>query len=240
MSFNPGALSFSAVRILVVEDDLRTRGLLTNGLTESGHECVPASNGREALELLSAKRGHFDLVLLDVMMPVCDGWQALEEMRAEGHQTPVVMLTARHEVHERVQGLKAGADDYLIKPFAWVELLARIEAVGRRAQRVLRRGDLDIDLDERVVRCAGQRIELSPREFALLTCLARQPETVVSRKQLLDQVWGIEFDPGSNVVDVTVSRLRRRLMRSRSITLDSTAGKGYALRVKLETAPEES
>lgn len=218
----------------MVEDDQRTRALLAKGLAESGHQCTQASNGAEALTRLAEMRGHFDLILMDVMMPVCDGWQALERLRAEGHHTPVVLLTARHEVHERVQGLKSGADDYLIKPFAWAELLARIEAVSRRTQRVLRRGDLDIDLDGHFVRCGELRIELSPREFALLVCLARQPGTVVTRKQLLENVWGIRFDPGSNLIDVAISRLRRRLVHSSFVTIDSVVGQGYALRVPSE------
>src|SRR5262249_41376839 len=140
------AISSSPVmRILVVEDDPKTRSLLVSGLGESGHESVPVSNGSEALERLASKKPRFDLVLLDVLMPVCDGWQTLERMRTRGDSTPVVMLTARHEVNERVQGLRLGADDYLIKPFALAELLARIEAVSRRTRRVIELGDLTID-----------------------------------------------------------------------------------------------
>jgi two-component system, OmpR family, copper resistance phosphate regulon response regulator CusR len=217
------------MRILVVEDDPRTRTLLTKGLTESGHECAQAAHGEEALALMAEGEERFDLVLLDVMMPVCDGWEVLARLRGERQRTPVVMLTARHEVHERVQGLKLGADDYLIKPFAWSELLARIEAVGRRTQSALRVGDLVIDLEQHVVRCGKLRIELSPREFALLACLAREPGRVVTRKQLLTAVWGIDFDPGTNVVDVAVSRLRRRLTSARGVAIEAEPGLGYAL-----------
>jgi DNA-binding response OmpR family regulator len=227
------------MKILVVEDDPRTRSLLANGLTESGHECVQAANGEEALALMAHPEEHLDLVLLDVMMPVCDGWQTLERMRAQRHPTPVVMLTARHEVQERVQGLKLGADDYLIKPFAWDELVARIEAVGRRTQSVLRRGDLEIHLDGRFVRCNGQRIELSAREFAMLLLLAREPGAVISRKAILNEIWGIDFEPGTNVIDVTVSRLRRRLVHESWVQLQAVPGKGYVLKLSPEGASDE-
>jgi two-component system, OmpR family, copper resistance phosphate regulon response regulator CusR len=224
------------MRILVVEDDPRTRALLTKGLTESGHECAQAAHGEEALARMAEPEARFDLVLLDVMMPVCDGWQMLARLRGERQRTPVVMLTARHEVHERVQGLKLGADDYLIKPFAWSELLARIEAVGRRTQNALRVGELVIDLEQRHVRCGKLRIELSPREFALLACLAREPGRVFTRKQLLTEVWGIDFDPGTNLVDVAVSRLRRRLTCARGVTIEAEPGQGYALLVLREAS----
>ena len=163
------------------------------------------------------------------MMPVCDGWQTLERLRARRDRTPVVMLTARHEVEERVQGLKLGADDYLLKPFAWSELLARIEAVGRRTQGVLRCGDLELDLEGRFVRCRTLRLELAPREFALLLELARAPGALLTRKTLLERVWGIDFDPGTNLVDVAVSRLRRRLHDSHEVSIRAVPGEGYAL-----------
>ena len=227
------------MRILVVEDDPRTRTLLTSGLTESGHACAEAANGEEALALLAREKSHFDLVLLDVMMPVCDGWRTLERLRARRDRTPVVMLTARHEVDERVQGLKLGADDYLIKPFAWAELLARIEAVGRRTRNVLECGELDIDLERRFVRMGSQRIELSPREFALLACLAREPGRLFTRKQLLSEVWGIEFEPGTNMLDVTVSRLRRRLKCARNLAFQAVPGQGYVLEVLREPSADK-
>ena len=227
------------MKVLVADDDLLTRNLLSSGLTESGHECVAASDGLEALEHLAADADGFDLLLLDVMMPRCDGWEVLERLRARGSRVPVVMLTARHEVSERVKGLEAGADDYLIKPFAWSELRARIEAVRRRSQRSLRVGELEIDLEDRVVRCGKLRIELSPREFALLVCLARETSGVLSRKQLLERVWGIDFDPGSNMLDVAISRLRRRLLCTRSVTIESVTGHGYVLRVEGRTPARE-
>jgi len=220
------------MKILVVEDDPRTRSLLAGGLSESGHECDQAANGEEALARLMGGRARFDLVLLDVMMPVCDGWQVLERLRAARLRTPVVVLTARHEVHERVQGLRLGADDYLIKPFAWAELLARIEAVGRRTQSVLRLGDIEIDLEGRFVRCGELRLELSPREFGLLAFLARDPGRLVTRKELLSEVWGIDFEPGTNLIDVTVSRLRRRLAPSHGVTIQAVPAKGYVLVVQ--------
>jgi len=216
------------MRILVVDDDPRTRELLRKGLAESGHETGEAENGMEALALLGSTR-QYDLVLLDVMMPRLDGWQTLEQLRKDLDPTPVVMLTARQQLHERVQGLNLGADDYLIKPFAWSELLARIDAVGRRTQRVLHCGDLEIDLRGRYVTCGNVRIDLSPREFALLDQLARCPGKVVARKHLLRTVWGIAFDPNTNVLDVTVSRLRRRLRLSREVTVLAVPGQGYRI-----------
>jgi two-component system copper resistance phosphate regulon response regulator CusR len=222
------------MRILVVDDDPRTRELLAKGLEESGHEPGQAADGEEALAILERGAPRYDLVLLDVMMPKLDGWQTLERLRGKPSTPPVVMLTARQELHERVQGLNLGADDYLIKPFAWSELLARIGAVGRRTQSILACGDLEIDVRERTVSCSGVRIELSPREFALLGQLARQPGEVVARKQLLQAVWGIHFDPGTNVLDVTVSRLRRRLRHSREVQVVAVLGQGY--RIELSAA----
>jgi two-component system copper resistance phosphate regulon response regulator CusR len=222
------------MRILVVDDDPRTRELLTKGLVESGHETGEAADGAEALAALGHGEQRYDLVLLDVMMPKLDGWRMLERLRQEQDETPVVMLTARQELHERVQGLNLGADDYLIKPFAWSELLARIDAVGRRSQSVLRCGDLEIDLRERHVTCGKVRLELSPREFALLDHLARQPGKVVGRKRLLQAVWGITFDPSTNVLDVTVSRLRRRLQVSRAVTIVAVPGKGYRIEPRMD------
>jgi two-component system copper resistance phosphate regulon response regulator CusR len=219
------------MRILVVDDDPRTRDLLAKGLAESGHEALQAANGEEALAAIAAAAQHFDLVLLDVMMPVLDGWQTIARLRSDSPTTPVIMLSARQELHERVQGLTLGADDYLVKPFAWSELLARIDAVGRRTQSVRSCGDLEIDLRERHVRCGSVRIELSPREFAVLDHLARAPGQVVPRKQLLHDVWGIDFDPDTNLVDVTVSRLRRRLLRSRTVRIVAEPGQGYRLQL---------
>lgn len=217
------------MRLLVVDDDPRTRTLLAKGLEESGHEARQVANGEEALAVLAEGSPRYDLVLLDVMMPVLDGWKTLERMRRDYGRTPVIMLTACQELHQRVQGLTLGADDYLIKPFAWSELLARIDAVGRRTQTMRTCGDLEIDLSERHVRIGNVRIELSPREFALLDHLARTPGKVVPRKQLLHDVWGIDFDPDTNLVDVTVSRLRRRLVASRAVRIVAEPGKGYRL-----------
>lgn len=217
------------MRILVVDDDPRTRELLVKGLSESGHEAGQAANGREALALLARGAPRYDLVLLDVMMPELDGWQTLARLRESFGRTPVVMLTARQELAERVQGLNLGADDYLIKPFAWSELLARIQAVARRAQAPLRCGDLEIDVRERLVHCGKLRLELSAKEFMLLDHLAREPGKVVARKRLLDEVWGIDFDPTTNVLDVTISRLRRRLSCSKQVKIVAEPGEGYRI-----------
>lgn len=227
-------LAASGMKILIVEDDPKTRQLLVQGLGEAGHRCVPAANGEEALHQLEARNG-IELVLLDVMMPVCDGWQVLERLRGWGDLTPVVLLSAKHELEDRVRGLRNGADDYLVKPFSWDELEARIEAVGRRAAPALHVGDLEIDLDNRLVRCGANLIEPSPREFALLMYLARRPGRTIGRRKLLSEVWGIDFDPETNLVEVTILRLRRRLKVSRSTQIATVPSRGYTLQVRAPT-----
>jgi DNA-binding response OmpR family regulator len=227
------AVSFPAIRLklLLVDDDPKFRGFMQRGLEESGMSCEAASNGDEAWARLSAAgTGAFDLVLLDVMMPGSSGWEVLEKMRASGDATPVIFLTARHAVEERVKGLRLGADDYIIKPFDFSELLARIEAVRRRhmAAAPLVVDTLRIDLERRVVECHGVRIEMSPREFELLLALARAKGQALSRPELLKQVWGMDFDPGTNVVNVLVARLRRRI-EPWAPGLIRTVPRGYAL-----------
>jgi len=215
------------MRLLVVDDDPRLRDYLGRGLREAGHECETAADGAEARAAVHGAR--FDLVLLDVMLPDEDGWTVLDDLRREGDDTPVIFVTARDAVAERVRGLEAGADDYLIKPFAFDELLARVTAVARRRQgAAMVRGALKIDPIDRHAELDGKRIELSPREFDLLVALARADGRTLSRPDLLRSVWGIEFDPGTNTVDVHVGRLRRRLGSAASC-IQTVVGEGYRL-----------
>ena len=220
------------MRCLVVDDDPKFRSYISSGLQQSGIECRTASDGAAALAVLeSPAEAAFDLILLDVMMPVKSGWELLHELRDKGRETPVIFVTARDAVEERVRGLKLGADDYIIKPFAFEELLARIDAVIRRRQSLppLRLGDLELDLGRRLARLGGQTIELSPREFDVLRWLVQHPERVVSRSELLREVWGIDFDPETNVVDVHVARLRRKLERTGAAVIQTSRGEGYRI-----------
>jgi two-component system OmpR family response regulator len=219
------------MRILVVEDDPKLRSFLRQGLCESGVECVALEDGARARAYLEGEPDPFDVILLDVMMPVKDGWELLAELRALGNETPVLYVTARDAVEERVKGLRLGADDYIIKPFAFDELLARIEAVVRRRRpQPEHYADLQLDALERTVRRGAQLIELSPREFDLLRVLLAHRERVLTRAQLLHQVWAIDFDPGTNIVDVHVARLRRKLDRPGLVPLVQTVrGEGYRL-----------
>ncbi|MEZ5980631.1 MAG: response regulator transcription factor [Planctomycetota bacterium] len=217
------------MRILIVDDDPRLRETLRVGLAHSGHEAegVPDADGAEA----ALANGHYDIVLLDVMMPGRTGWSLLETVRARGDDTPVIFLTARDAVEERVRGLSAGADDYMSKPFSLDELLARIEAIARRRASLptIFVGPLSIDQARRTCVLEGRRIELSPREFDLLAELARANGDAVSRKHLLSKVWGIDFDPETNTVDVHVARLRRRLGPNGKHLVRTVVGEGYRL-----------
>ena len=223
------------MRILVVEDDRDVAGLVVKGLREAGHATEQADNGRDALEL--AAGGRFDAVILDRMLPGgMDGLRVLETLRGRGNQTPVLFLSALGEVDDRVQGLKAGGDDYLIKPFSFAELLARVEALTRRGRDEARRtrlvvGDLEMDLLSRNVRRAGQKVELQPREFRLLEYLMRHAGQVVTRTMLLEGVWDYHFDPQTNVIDVHVSRLRQKVDKPFGAPLIHTVrSSGYTLR----------
>ena len=218
------------MNILVVDDDPKTRAFLEKGLAESGFRCESAPDGETALECLRRKR--FDLVLLDVMLPGLQGWDVLEAANREGVAPPVIWVTARDALEERVKGLRMGGDDYVVKPFAFSELLARIHAVLRRRQEGHRQriGDLEIDpLAGRVTR-AGKSLDLTRTEFALLRTLAENQGHAVSRSELLERVWGIRFDPGTNVVDVHIRRLRRKIDEPFGTSLIQTVrGSGYAL-----------
>ncbi len=218
------------MKLLLVDDDPKFRRYMQRGLEESGMTCQTAADGEEAwAKLREGGPGGFDLVLLDVMMPKSSGWEVLEHLRSSGDLTPVIFLTARHAVEERVKGLRLGADDYIIKPFEFSELLARIEAVRRRHESLapLVVGNLRIDLAKRLVDAGGMRIELSPREFDLLVTLVRAKGRIFTRAELLKQIWGMDFDPGTNVVNVLVARLRRRLEPWSGGLIRTVVGEGY-------------
>lgn len=218
------------VKILIVDDDPKIRSFVSRGLQESGIECETAEDGETALARLRGEP--FDLVLLDAMLPGIQGWEVLQTLRREGRTVPVIWVTARDEVGERVRGLELGGDDYVVKPFAFAELLARIQAVQRRHARsaVRRVADLEIDPVSGSVRRAGRALDLTRMEYTLLRRLAEQPGDAVSRGELLKSVWGIEFDPGTNVVDVHVRRLRRKVDAPFDLPLIHTVrGSGYRL-----------
>jgi two-component system copper resistance phosphate regulon response regulator CusR len=201
------------VKILVVEDESKTAGYLRKGLTESGFTVDLAETGADGFHL--GRTGDHDLIVLDIMLPERDGWSVLADLRACGKQTPVLFLTARDAVDDRVKGLQAGADDYLVKPFAFAELLARIRTLLRRRplrqSDTLRIGDLAIDFHaHRAVR-AGKRLDLTPKEFSLLSFLAHRKGEVVTRTVIAGQVWDMHFDSHTNVVDVHIRRLRTKV-----------------------------
>ena len=223
------------MRILVVEDDKDVAGFVIKGLKEAGHLAEHADNGRDGLFLAASES--FDAIILDRMLPGgVDGLRLLETLRAQDNVTPVLFLSALGQVDERVRGLKAGGDDYLTKPFAFAELLARVEALTRRGksdapQTKLAIGDLEMDLLSRSVRRAAQRIDLQPREFRLLEFLMRHAGQVVTRTMLLEGVWDYHFDPQTNVIDVHVSRLRQKIDKPFATQLLHTVrNSGYMLR----------
>ncbi len=223
------------MRALVVEDDAKIAEFVAGGLREAGFVVDIAAAGDTGLDL--AMRGGHDVAIVDLMLPHLDGLSLIQEMRRRGVQTPVLILSARHSVDDRVRGLTAGGDDYLTKPFAFPELLARVHALIRRATQtpvttVLTVGDLRLDLVTRTATRAGQVIELRPREFTLLEYLMRNAGRVVSKTMILSHVWDYSFDPGTNVVDVLVFRLREKIDRAFETKLIHTVrGAGYVLKV---------
>ncbi|WP_428374778.1 response regulator transcription factor [Lichenicoccus sp.] len=224
------------MRILLVEDDPTVRGFVAKGLKEAGHLVEQADNGKDGLFLAVSET--FDTIILDRMLPGgIDGLRLLETLRAQSNATPVLLLSALAQVDERVAGLKAGGDDYLTKPFAFSELLARVEALSRRGrgesgpQTKLVVADLEMDLLSRAVKRAGQKIDLQPREFRLLEYLMRHASQVVTRTMLLEGVWDYHFDPQTNVIDVHVSRLRHKIDKPFPTALIQTIrNAGYMLR----------
>jgi two-component system OmpR family response regulator len=223
-----------AMRILVIEDDADTAAYIAKGLRESGHVMDHAKDGKEGLFMAVEQR--YDVIVVDRMLPLLDGLTIVQTLRSSGNKTPVLILSALGEIDDRVRGLRAGGDDYLVKPFAFSELLARLEALVRRAraetpETTLRVGDLEMDLLARVVKRAGQAIDLQPREFRLLEYLMRHQGQVVTRTMLLENVWDYHFDPQTNVIDVHVSRLRRKIDRAfEQSLLHTIRGAGYMLR----------
>jgi two-component system, OmpR family, copper resistance phosphate regulon response regulator CusR len=201
------------MKILIVEDEPKTAAYLTNGLSENGFVVDASAHGDDGLHLALTRS--YDLVILDVLLPQRDGWSVLSNLRAAGKSTPVLFLTARDAVQDRVKGLELGADDYLVKPFAFSELLARVRSVLRRAparqQKVLQIADLEMDLVRRQATRAGQRLDLTAKEFLLLSLFLRRTGEVLSRACIAEQVWDMNFDPGTNVIDVHIRRLRSKV-----------------------------
>ncbi len=218
------------MKILVVDDDPKLRAFVERGLTESGMACTVAPDGETALERV--RRDRPDLVLLDVMLPGLQGWDVLEAMRRESIDIPVIFVTARDGVDERVRGLRMGGDDYIVKPFAFSELVARIHVALRHARKrtSFRLADLEVDFLKGQVTRGGKRIRLTRTEYALLRCLADHVGEPVSRAALLESVWNIRFDPGTNVVEVHVRRLRSKVDEPFDRPLVHTErGSGYVL-----------
>jgi two-component system OmpR family response regulator len=221
-------------RILVVEDDPETAGQLVESLTTSGYQVALAANGNEALSRGVAS--DYAVITIDRMLPDIDGIAVMRQLRYDGVAAPVLIISALGEVDDRVRGLRAGGDDYLVKPFSFVELLARVEALGRRSdtivkETILRVGDLAVDLVSRTASRRGKDIVLFPREFQLLEYLVRNEDRVVSRAMLLRHVWDLHFDPSTNIIDVYVGRVRRKVDDQQAYPLIHTVRAiGYCLR----------
>src|SRR5262245_9850740 len=224
------SLGFRAVRILLLEDDQETAEAVAKGLVQEGHEVSPARDVAAA-RALTASQG-FDAAVLDLMVPDGSGYEVLEELRAREPRVPVLVLTARGAVEDRVAGLDRGADDYLVKPFSFAELAARVRALSRRRQPEATRltlGPLELDLLRRTAHVGESRLELTQTEFLLLAALLRANGAAVTRRDLLSEVWGLRFDPGTNVVDVHVNRLRRKLEDAGlPAAIQTVRGQGYA------------
>lgn len=220
------------MKILIVEDEAKTASYLQKGLEENGFVVDLVGNGEDGSHL--AHTGNYDLIILDVMLPVGDGWTIMSDLRRHGISTPVLFLTARDAVHDRVKGLELGADDYLVKPFAFSELLARVRSILRRGTvrqpSVLTVADLKIDLTRHRASREGRPLDLTPKEFLLLSLLMRRVGEVLSRTLIAEQVWDINFDSDSNVVEVHVRRLRSKVDDPFSRKLIHTVrGVGYVL-----------
>ena len=221
------------MHILLIEDDIQAADYLVSGLQECGHVVDHAANGDDGLHL--ALTGEYEVIVADRMLPGRDGLSIVRILRTDNDNTPVLVLSALGEVDDRVEGLRAGGDDYLVKPYAFSELQARLEALCRRQQTgtvtdELRVGDLQIDLRKQHVTRAGQTIRLQPREYRLLEYLMRHADQVVTRTMLLEQVWEFHFDPQTNVIDVQISRLRTKIDKDFDIPLLHTVrGAGYKI-----------
>ena len=227
------------MKILIVEDEPKTGEYLRQGLNEAGFVADLAANGSDGLHL--ALHGEYDLVILDVMLPELDGWQVLASLRRRGLDMPVLFLTARDQVEDRVKGLELGADDYLVKPFSFAELLARVRTILRRGRgggldsNVLRVADLELDLLRRRVTRGVKRIDLTAKEFGLLELLMRRQGEVLPRSLIASQVWDMNFDSDTNVIEVAMRRLRLKVDDGQSVKLIQTVrGMGYVLEAAQE------
>jgi two-component system OmpR family response regulator len=222
------------MHILLAEDDEDTAAYIRSGLADFGHSVVRVDNGEDAFALGAAEQ--FDLIVLDRMMPKADGLDVLRQLRESGIAVPILLLTAKGGIADRVDGLDAGADDYLVKPFAFAELVARINALARRSpaadtKTCLEVGDVVLDLIRRKVTRSGQAVQLQPREFTLLEVLMRNAGRTVTRTMFLEQVWGFRFDPQTNIVESHVSRLRTKLRQGFSDDpIETLRGSGYRMR----------
>ncbi len=233
MSLLPGMGEPKSMRILVIEDDAEAASYLVNGLTESGHAVDLAGDGRAGLE--RARSGSYDAMIVDRMLPGMDGLSVVVTLREERNQTPVLVLSALGEVDDRVKGLLAGSDDYVVKPFALTEILARLAALTRRgnAETRLTVADLEMDLLTRKVSRGGKEVDLLPRELRLLEYLMRHAGQVVTRTMMLEKVWDSHVDPQTNVIDVHVGRLRQKIDKGFARPLLHTVrGAGYTLRLE--------
>jgi DNA-binding response OmpR family regulator len=221
------------LKVLVVEDDVKLARFVARVLVEEGYVADTCAEGSEGI--IRARSGVYDAVVLDWMLPDTDGLQVCKALREQGCQIPILMLTARAELRERVLGLRSGADDYLVKPFEIEELLARLDAVLRRCARqaLFRSGPLELNRLERRVLLAGRSLELTDKEMALLSHFMLRPGQVVPRSEILTRVWGMNFDPESNMIEVHISRLREKLGDYASL-IETVRGKGYRLRTEAD------
>jgi len=223
------------MRVLVVEDDQKIAAFVVKGLKQAGFAVDHAADGEDGLYLATSEP--YDVAVIDIMLPKLDGLSLVEQLRRQAINTPVIILSAKHSVDDRVKGLQTGSDDYLTKPFAFSELLARVQALIRRATNVmeptrLTAGDVSLDLLTREVLRGGKKIDLQPREFALLEYLIRHAGRILSKSMILEHVWGYGFDPQTNVVDVLVCRLRNKVDRDFKRKLIHThRGVGYVFKV---------
>lgn len=230
------------MRVLLVDDDPDFQALVVRGLKKAGIDCQPALDGSAARELLESGQ-RFDLILLDVNMPRQSGWEVMDEWRERGRDTPVIFLSGLDEASQRVRGLDVGADDYISKKAPMEELVARIKAVVRRFRSMPRveYADLSLDVMRRAVTRGGRSIDLSPREFDLLRALVAEPGRIWTRAEILQEVWGIAFDPETNVVNVHIARLRAKLDRHGPPLIQTVKGEGYRLREPGRTiSPEDA
>ncbi|MCE2927128.1 MAG: response regulator transcription factor [Rickettsiales bacterium] len=221
------------MKLLLIEDDLESAKYLAKGLREHGHVVDHRASGKDGLFMATTE--HYDALIVDRMVPEVDGMTVVQTLRASGNETPILFLTALDKVEEKVKGLKAGADDYLAKPYSFTELMARLETITRRksgekAVTKLVCGELEMDLLTRTVRRAGKEIDLQAREFSLLEYLMRNSGTVITRTMLLEHVWDYNFDPQTNVIDVHISRLRQKIDKGFDKSMIQTLrGAGYKL-----------